>query len=325
MDNFIDSIEINNFKSIRDLKLADFKRINLFIGRPNVGKSNILEALSLFSLSYVWENSSRKLTDIIRIENQREIFHDGNFTQGASIQLSRADEKAVIENCGVYFNRETGGLKIEISIWRAERKYLLSDELRVPHSFTKDIYRLVEYETDSKSKLVRDFFGAEGRFFIDYVKRYNFKTNVKYKEHKIPFLHPPFGSNMLYVLELMPELKELYTHWFQQYGLRLVSDVASQSLKILRDKGEEILLLPYSSVADTLQRIIFYKTAVASNENSVLLFEEPEAHAYPPYIVEFTQEVVRSLTNQFFIVTHSPLIVEEFLTDAIDDSRHLYG
>ncbi|GAB3642728.1 hypothetical protein GCM10027423_33640 [Spirosoma arcticum] len=87
----------------------------------------------------------------------------------------------------------------------------------------------------------------------------------------------------------------------------------------MKDKGDTVFILPYSSVADTLQRIIFYKTAVASNQNSVLLFEEPEAHAYPPYISEFTQEVIRSATNQFFIVTHSPLIVEQFLSGALDD------
>ncbi|AQG82528.1 hypothetical protein AWR27_16020 [Spirosoma montaniterrae] len=119
---------------------------------------------------------------------------------------------------------------------------------------------------------------------------------------------------------MMPELRQTYAQWFRQYGLRLVLDTASQSLKVQKEKGEdEVFQLPYSSVADTLQRIIFYKTAVASNQNSVLLFEEPEAHAYPPYISEFTHEVVKSTTNQFFIVTHSPLIVEQFLTEAIDD------
>ena len=162
-------------------------------------------------------------------------------------------------------------------------------------------------------------FETGGRDFINYIKKYSFNPAVKYKEHKTPFLYPPFGANLLYVLELMPELRKLYAQWFRQYGLRLVLDTASQSVKIQKEKGDEVFQLPYSSVADTLQRIIFYKTAVASNKNSVLLFEEPEAHAYPPYIAEFTQEVIRSQTNQFFIVTHSPLIVNDFLEGAIDD------
>jgi predicted ATP-dependent endonuclease of OLD family len=72
-------------------------------------------------------------------------------------------------------------------------------------------------------------------------------------------------------------------------------------------------------IADTLQRIIFYKTAIASNMNAILIFEEPEAHAYPPYIAEFTQEVINSYTNQFFIATHSPIIVNDFLENARED------
>ena len=41
-------IRIQNFKSIKDLELK-CKSINLFIGKPNAGKSNILEALGLVS------------------------------------------------------------------------------------------------------------------------------------------------------------------------------------------------------------------------------------------------------------------------------------
>ena len=45
----IKNVSIRNFKSIKEL---DFKakRINVFIGEPNTGKSNILEALGMFSL-----------------------------------------------------------------------------------------------------------------------------------------------------------------------------------------------------------------------------------------------------------------------------------
>jgi AAA15 family ATPase/GTPase len=87
----------------------------------------------------------------------------------------------------------------------------------------------------------------------------------------------------------------------------------------MKELGNEIILLPFSSMADTLQRLIFFKTAIASNANSVLLFEEPEAHAFPPYIVHITQDIIKSETNQFFITTHSPFVVNDFLENAIDD------
>ena len=52
----IKNLEIENFKSIKHLKL-DCKRINLFIGEPNTGKSNILESFGILSFGlYVCED-----------------------------------------------------------------------------------------------------------------------------------------------------------------------------------------------------------------------------------------------------------------------------
>jgi hypothetical protein len=44
----IKSLEISNFKSIKHLRLR-CRRVNLFIGEPNNGKSSILEAIGLLS------------------------------------------------------------------------------------------------------------------------------------------------------------------------------------------------------------------------------------------------------------------------------------
>jgi AAA15 family ATPase/GTPase len=43
----INNIEFQNFKSIGNLKLENCNKINLLVGPPNVGKSNILEALAI--------------------------------------------------------------------------------------------------------------------------------------------------------------------------------------------------------------------------------------------------------------------------------------
>lgn len=302
MDHFIEQIVIEKFKSIRHLQLSGLKRINLFIGRPNVGKSNILEALSLFGISYVL-SGTKLLTEIIRLENYRELFFDGDISKGLAIGYVRKD--VGIKECHISFNKNNAGIDISIRDRKSKDNNIIN---RYGGTVTGDLkFRL---KADSNSHI----------FDKNVPKRYVFSNTAVLKEVNSAFLQPPFGGNLLHVLELNLELRKMYSQWFRQYGLRLVLDTASQSLKVQKEKGDdEVFQLPYSSVADTLQRIIFYKTAVASNENSVLLFEEPEAHAFPPYIVEFTQEVIQSLTNQFFIVTHSPLIVEEFLTNAIDD------
>ena len=78
MSVFAEHIFIRNFKSIRQISMGDCARINLIIGKSNTGKSNILEALSLFSLPFLKENPKKKITGMIRCENLPELFHFGN-------------------------------------------------------------------------------------------------------------------------------------------------------------------------------------------------------------------------------------------------------
>ncbi len=200
MDNFINYIEISNFKSIRHLELTGFKKINLFIGKPNVGKSNLLEALSLFSLPYVWENSPRKLTEIVRLEKQRELFYEGNISNGILIRAGKLGDGQISESCYIDFDFETGGLKIDISLIQLSTNGLLQSPQILYRAF---------FSIDEKFKL--DYRTRQNEIdFIDYIKKYSFNPAVKYKEHKTSFLYPPFGANLLYVLELMPELRKLY-------------------------------------------------------------------------------------------------------------------
>lgn len=299
MEHFIKELDIVNFKSIKHLKLTDFRRINLFIGRPNVGKSNILEALSLFSIPFLIEYRQSKLNDLIRLEESIQFFYDGNYKDGSSIRIVDSTEKQDL--CKVKFERNHDGLEFKFTSAKSNN-LLFEDEVVKFHSLKR------AFSVSLKDgKLPR-------------IKKYIFRDVKKSESRKREsYLYPPFGANLLYVLELQPELREIFVNWFNLYGLRLVLDKASNSLKILKDAGNEVFILPYSSIADTLQRIIFYKTAVASNENSVLIFEEPEAHAFPPYIAEFTQEVIHSKTNQFIMATHSPIIVNDFLENARED------
>ena len=113
---------------------------------------------------------------------------------------------------------------------------------------------------------------------------------------------------------MMPKLKEELRTIFNDYGLKYVFDTNSQEIKVMKEKKPgEIFLIPFHSIADTLQRMIFYKAAIESNSESALVFEEPEAHSYPPFISKVTQDIIQSDRNQFFITTHSPYVVNDFL------------
>jgi len=292
MVNFIEYVKIHNFKSIADLKLEDCRRINLFIGYPNVGKSNVLEALGLFSVPFLSEKEN--LNKLIRLENVFELFHNSNYgsseisTNLKKIKISLEPELSISH----FHDDESGN--------ESGMNYIFSKEISLS---CKGPYSWGSWELN---------FNDESN-----IKRYIFNSNNKWKSNGSSQLLPPFGENIidtLYYNENISEVKVWIKQEFAKFGLEYVLDKSSNSLKVQRRLGgNEVMQLPYSSLADTLQRVIFYKTAIASNKNSVLLFEEPEVHAFPPYIGNITQDIIEAKTNQFFIVTHSPFVINDFL------------
>ena len=75
----IKNLQIRNFKSIKNLDL-ECERINLFIGEPNTGKSNILETLGILSFS-----KYGSITDFVRIESMSDLFYDENLDEKITI------------------------------------------------------------------------------------------------------------------------------------------------------------------------------------------------------------------------------------------------
>ncbi|MGI4791361.1 MAG: AAA family ATPase, partial [Janthinobacterium lividum] len=52
MSNLVlDSLEIKNFRAFKHLRIEKLGRVNLIVGKNNVGKSSVLEALWLYSVN----------------------------------------------------------------------------------------------------------------------------------------------------------------------------------------------------------------------------------------------------------------------------------
>lgn len=278
-NTFFTNITIENFKSLRSVQLTDCKRINVFIGKPNVGKSNILEALSVFSMVHNGNPIGTTIfKKLVRVDNETELFFDGE------------DNKTI---------------KLTSNLCTVEMT-----------SNFKNGFRLTSNLTEKDASL------------RDKIKKYVFKSNgiqlQTYDNDAESLLHP-FGENLLNIIQTHPKLNKVCRELFKEYNLQLLFDKRTRSMMITkpsRSEGDEmpaIFTMPYGSVADTLQRIIFFKAAIASNTDTVLLFEEPEAHSFPPYIRDITQDILAAKTNQFFITTHSPFVLNDFLENGRDD------
>src|SRR5438045_2571377 len=72
----INSLKIQNFKSIKDLILEP-KRVNVFIGEPNSGKTNIIEAMSLLSIGSMQQSF---INEVLRFDSFDELFPDSDIS-----------------------------------------------------------------------------------------------------------------------------------------------------------------------------------------------------------------------------------------------------
>lgn len=117
MPQIIKNIHIENFKSAKNVELTDCKRINLLIGKPNVGKSNLLEALSLFCLPFLKYLKKKDLQQFIKVENISELFCNGNIENEIKIQAD--NKKAVLKwlpQNGIEVNLQYSPTTEEISL-----------------------------------------------------------------------------------------------------------------------------------------------------------------------------------------------------------------
>jgi len=298
MKKHIDFLEIKNFKSIENLRF-DCNKINVFIGEPNVGKSNILEALSLFEI-YDYETGSKikgySTKDILRFKDPKDLFYYQNI--GNRIEVLNDKDQLVIDT--IHSNEKLFG------------------ELQGG----KDASYIVTINSNRKIRFTNDFdysgtILSANTELSNHYRRYDFSKKyfqINSANSYGTFLRFPFGENLLNILNIYPKLNDLISGLFESTGFEFVMNESDNSMNIQRRMTKSsVRTIPFIQIADTIQRIIFYFAAIHSNKESILIFEEPEVHSFPPYVVALAQEILSSETNQFFIATHSPYLLNEVI------------
>jgi AAA15 family ATPase/GTPase len=287
-NDMLKSIEIQHFKSIEQLKI-DCKKINIFIGEPNTGKSNILEAIGVFSIPFCGT-----LKNLVRFENMSDLFFEKETKNKISIQTDSS-------NYSIFY--EEGKIKIDLN-------------------YDGDLnFRCTTDNDGKKWHIPKNHIDADFKF-------YKFKSLDTYKISDTDYLLPPYGENLLSVLKSNEELQETSGGIFQPLGYKLWLRPHEGKMDIVKDSKEKnagtmevVISHPYSLISDTFQRLIFYMAAVDTNKNSILLFEEPEVKSFPFYSKFLAERIAYDQNNnQYFLSTHNPYFLLSLLEKSkIDD------
>ncbi len=291
--NHIENIEIKNFKSIKHAEIKDCRRVNVFIGYPNVGKSNVLEAIGLYSTTLLTNSEDFRLNSICRLNRFSDLYFDKDLKRKPEIVLNNNFRLAFI------VNENSAELELRVS----EK----SDPVPIFQPTIGENFKWKTYWD-----IPKEFSNS----LIFKIKYYHFNKDVEIKEKKGTSLSVPAGDNLLDVLHGNRELTSIFLELLAFNNLKLIlSETEFSVAKELSDGT--FVAFQHNLVSDTLRRLFFYKTAMLTNSNAVLLFEEPEANLFEPYMLEMTNNIKDdSRGNQFFIVTHNQYVVSELLRDS---------
>ncbi|UCF17261.1 MAG: AAA family ATPase [Phycisphaerales bacterium] len=277
----ITKLSVSNFKSVRQLDIK-CKKVNLFIGEPNTGKSNILEALALMS----WcARPDQNLNNYVRFQAVQNFFYDQLLDHEIHMSLSLSS------------GRPDASLYVR---------------------FADDRFELRSGPTSA----VRGTLDYKGRFSggkhpqTGDIKFFRFKNLSRYADPIPGALNPPDGENLFSVVFGSESLREIVKEFFRKYGLRLVLRPQEKVFELQKQADDLVFGFPYVLTSDTLRRIIFYTVAIASNKESVLVFEEPESNAFPYYTKYLGERIALDQTNQFFIATHNPYLLSAVIEKA---------
>ncbi len=268
----ITDLSIRNFKSIKSLD-PRCRRVNIFIGEPNTGKSNILESLGLLC-----GTAHGDIHRFVRFKTISNLFFDDIVDNPVEVSINRKGEK---EKLKMTIGLEASGFQGVVA--RNDSKEVV---------FTAADYRNIRQGLQIAS--------------LRFVRCYHYSPIESFPEINPEYLIPPHGTNLFSVLKSRSELNRQVADMFHSYGLELVLRGQDHSIEVQRRVGSLLVSYPFSSVSDTLRRMVFHLAAIKSNKGSSIVLEEPECNSFPFYTQQLAETIGLDTANQYFISTHNP-------------------
>jgi AAA15 family ATPase/GTPase len=325
------SIEIENFRGISKLKIDDFKRINLLVGKNNCGKTSVLETLFIFTAPgnphcLVSMNFERKFL-VINREFWRAFFT--NFDETKAIEINgKFDNPTEKRSLGIIANYEKTKKKF---VYNSEK--LLAKREESPIIGNVENERIIaglknEWTTkdvkEAGKKMSTKISYVDGDFMVDGIP-------TGYIEKRVAYFHGP----VLSILEITKLL-----------GKSTIKKEKNEIIDILRLVEPTIIdmtltpdntycdiglneLIPINVMGDGFLSILSIILLLYNAKNEIVLIDEIEngLHYTSQRILwKGIIEAAKRFNVQVFATTHSYECIRAFSSaltklDGKDDAR----
>lgn len=329
---YLKRVTINDFKSIKNLKVNFKKGLNIIIGKNSVGKSNFLNALynsNVFSQDdEIVKYSSLEFvidSDIFILENhynlpQKPSINDVYLFKENKKQILKINSKTIIDSSKSnfpeevffngkkikLFNNKISDLLFRMGIFNFQIELI---KFNIPNNL---IYFQESGRIKFKLNEFPEFSNNSFIFFKAQILIFDFKSYKSIKKNEI-------SKFILNSLNLRNHVIENLTNYTPIKNVRI-----SDNIRIFYNKKEDELIidnvkfefyvnnnwLPWSQLSDGTKRL-FYLVSSVSYHNGLILIEEPELGIHPhqlKLIMQFLKD--QSTNKQLIISSHSPQVLD---------------
>jgi predicted ATPase len=325
----IDSIYIQNYKSIRDSGQIKIRPINVLIGPNGVGKSNFIGFFKL--LHRIYEQRLRTFVADSGYENQMLYFgrRISKFLAGGIIFRpngenvnNRYDFKLIpqAQGSGFYFEREDAGFN------RYARGYNASWDYMDLGSIGKDESELINHTAD-RSKFLREYFNNFNVFhFHDTSASSPLKQGAKTRDYN-SFRED--GSNLApYLFKIRdknPSHYKMIEHtirsvapFFDRFDLKPDAKNPETIFLDWLEKGSDEFFNAFSLSDGTLRFIALTTLLLQPDLPKTIIIDEPELGLHP-FAIQKLAAMIKSASSksQIIISTQSVNLLDQFTPDDV--------
>lgn len=314
----INSIEINNFRGIKQLTVSDFSKINLIVGDNNSGKTTFLEAIQLLF-------AKPQLSYVRNVINQRTILKPNNSFYTSFIKMFNIQHSSDRLEFDIYAHTNNGPFEFQLS---GNEKSVPGDEvLQISKMSSR---QKIEYRLNSPyiPDTARVFTGSiatqnRGKEYENNISCTSLDDRisgplVKKEVHYIPsFGHLRY--DLIKNIVEKPDYKQLAINVLKQFDSSVAdicytkADDGTFIETIITNKGVN---MPFSVYGDGIKKILFILNKMVDATDSILLIDEIETGLHKKYfdtLFPIVFALADKLNVQLFIATHSIEAIDAIL------------
>jgi AAA15 family ATPase/GTPase len=295
----LDSLEIKGYRCFEHLTIEKLGRVNLIVGKNNVGKTALLEALRIWAQVDDIRNAQEVLDEILYLRNEKSL-------QPRANTLSPADNFSYRH---LLFDRptmENGDKKILSFSIGSRTEFFLSADVEIKIKITKHFARLDDnYKNEEFHEEVKNF----------YCSTKGLDENLAVQVWDDILIQNEEDEAIRTIKIILEDIEDLD---FINYPRG-----SEKRVPVVRVKGFKERI-PLKSFGEGMTRLLGICLALFHCKNGLLLLDEIENGLHYSILLDVWRMIFKTakdLNVQIFVTTHSSDCVKAFQRAAEEDKE----